>query len=376
MTEPSPYELEAWHRAQAYRGRPLSRAVRASGQKVAEGAAAVGKRASKAVASRPRLKVTVDKAQGAARAVGAEARKLMPELPEWSHTAVGSVQRSAARVSRAGLSPKRIVKRHQKKGHEVERLSDLRHLDLEQIDEVHGRALTWWYPGLASLSGAGAGFVISGGEIVITASAGAAAAPSLGAVAGAFAGDAAIVLALASRCVGDIALLHGYDPEDPAERIFIFSVINAGTAMSASAKTAAFADISRLTQALVRGKTWEVLNRSVVSRVATQFAGRFSLRLTKQGLGRIVPLVGIVLGGGFNWATLEAIVDAADVAYRRRFLLEKYPQFADDKPLVFTDSAPEDADSEISILDELADAGGPDLREPESEEDDDEVAGE
>lgn len=26
-----------------------------------------------------------------------------------------------------------------------------------------------------------------------------------------------------------------------------------------------------------------------------------------------------------NWATLEGIVDAADVAYRRRFLLEKYP---------------------------------------------------
>lgn len=88
------------------------------------------------------------------------------------------------------------------------------------------------------------------------------------------------------------------------------------------------ADISRLTQALIRGKTWEILDKAVVAKVFAQFAKAFGFRLTKQGLGKVVPAVGILVGGTSNWSTLEAIVDAANVAYRRRFLLEKYPYLA------------------------------------------------
>ena len=136
--------------------------------------------------------------------------------------------------------------------------------------------------------------------------------------------------------------------------------------MSTTAKTAAFADVSRLTQALVRGKTWEVLNKSVVSKVSGQFAKAFGVRLTKKSLGKFVPLVGILLGGTFNWATLEGIFDAADVAYRRRFLLEKYPHLVDDVTVelrIVEQDHDDDADERISVLDDLAQAGGPDLRD-------------
>jgi hypothetical protein len=208
--------------------------------------------------------------------------------------------------------------------------------------------------------------VISGGELVLAASAGAAAAPSGGAIAGAFAADTAAVIGLASRAVGQISLFYGYDPEEPAEKLFVMSVINVGTASSASAKNAAMADISRLTQALFRGKTWEVLGDSVVTKVSKEFAKAFGFRLTKKGLGKAVPAFGIVVGSTLNWATLEGIVDAADMAYRRRFLLEKYPHLADGEasgPITDDDSdVPGDADEEISVLGELAEAGGPDLR--------------
>jgi hypothetical protein len=251
----------------------------------------------------------------------------------------------------------------------VSRLADVRRLDLEQIDEVRGRGASWYYPALAALSGAGAGFVISGSELAVIPSAGVAAAPSGGAIVGAFAGDAAIVLGLSSRVVGQVALNYGYDPEDPAEKLFILSVVNAGTAMSATAKTAAMADVSRLTQALVRGKTWAVLNESVISKVSQQVAKVFSFRLTKKGLGKAIPAIGIVVGGAFNWTTLESIVDAADVAYRRRLLIEKYPQLqTEDSSAWFSDiegDVAEDADQAFSVIDELADAGGPDLREPQ-----------
>ncbi|MFF3673533.1 EcsC family protein [Streptomyces sp. NPDC002120] len=376
MADPSDYELAAWRDIQRFNGRPMSRVMRDAGEHVANGAAELGKRAAKYLENHPRARSAVSRGQKiaakGAHTVGAGARGAADALPDWSGTAFQSVRQTVGRLSRAGLSSKRVVALHQKRGHEVASLSDLGRLDLEQIDAVRGRAASWYYPAGAALSGAGAGLVISGGQLVTAASAGAAAAPSGGAIVGAFTADAAVVLGLASRSVGQISLLYGYDPEEPVEKLFVMSVVNAGTAVSATAKTAAMADISRLTQALVLGKTWAVLNEAVVAKVSAQFAKAFGFRLTKKGLGKAIPAFGIVLGGAFNWTTLESIVDAADMAYRRRFLLEKYPHLGDEEASasfagVDPDAsdvreAPDGADEAISLLGELAEAGGPDLR--------------
>ncbi|MFE1291299.1 EcsC family protein [Streptomyces sp. NPDC058751] len=366
---PSDYELAAWQAVQQFKGRPLSRAMRNAGEQVANGVAEFGKRAAKQLENHPRAKSAVSRGQKfvakGAQKVGAGARGAADVLPEWSGTAVQSIRQTVGRASRAGLSSKRVVALHKKRGHDVASLADLRHLDLEQVHAVRGRAASWYYPAAAALSGAGAGLVISGGELVIAASAGAAAAPSGGAITGAFVADTAVVLGLASRAVGQVSLFYGYDPENPAEKLFVMSVVNVGTASSATAKNAAMADISRLTQALFRGKTWEILNDAVVTKVSQQFAKAFGFRLTKKGLGKAVPAVGIVLGGTLNWTTLEGIVDAAEMAYQRRFLLEKYPHLADEEVSgLFTDTGqdvPDDADEEISLLDEIVEAGGPDL---------------
>lgn len=351
----------------------MSQAMRNAGEQVAKGAAEVGKRATKHLDNHPGAQSAVLRGQKVvakgARAIGNGAQRTADALPEgmvdWSGAALESMRHTVGRVSRVGLSSKRVVASHKKRGHDVASLRDLRHLDLQQIDAVRGRGASWYYPAAAAVSGASAGLVISGGELAIPVSGGVAAAPSGAAIAGAVAGDAVAVLGLASRSVGHVALLYGYDPEEPAEKLFVMSVVNAGTAMSASAKTAAMADISRLTQALVRGKAWAVLDKSVVAQVSKQFAKAFSVRFTKQGLGKVVPLAGIAVGGAFNWATLEAIVDTADVAYRRRFLLEKYPHLGDEEAsgsfLDVGQHGPDDSDEAISVLGELAEAGGPDL---------------
>ncbi|MFJ4027620.1 EcsC family protein [Paenarthrobacter sp. NPDC089989] len=375
MTEPSDYELDAWNNIQRFKGRPISQALRNAGEQVAIRAEEIGKRATHYLESHPGAHSVVARGQKivakSAHAVSAGARKAKDSIPDgisdWGGAAFGSIRQTAGRISRAGLSPKRVVAKHQKNGHDVKRLSDLRHLDLEQIDTVRGRGMSWGYPLAAALSGAGAGLVISGGELAVPVTGGAAAAPSGAAIAGAFVGDAAFVLGLASRSVGHISLLYGYDPEEPAEKLFVMSVVNAGTAMSASAKTAAMADISRLTQALVRGKSWAaLLDMSLVAQVSRKFAEKFAFRLTKQGLGKVVPAAGIVLGGAFNWATLESIVDVANIEYRKRFLLEKYPHLANDEAVEsFADvdhDAQDGSDEAISVLGELAETGGPDLR--------------
>jgi hypothetical protein len=369
MAEPSQYELDAWSEIQAFRGRQISRRMSEVSQKVHDGTTAVGSRATNYLENHPRAQAALEGGQGVAtkgaQIVNAGVHTPSVALPDWAGTAGRSMQRATGRISRAGLSPKRVVAKHRKHGHDVSLLRDLRRLDLEQIDAVRGRSANWLYPVGAALSGAGAGFVISGGELATAVSGGAAAAPSGAAITGAFVGDAATVLALGSRAVGRTALLYGYDPESPAEKMFIMSVVNAGSAASAGAKTAAMADISKLTQALVRDKTWKVLNESVLAKVSQEFAKKFSFRLTKQGLGKIVPAAGIVIGGTLNWATLEGIVDAADIAYRRRFLLEKYPQLSDGDTFgavaeVDAEIA-DDADEEISVIDEIAEAGGPDI---------------
>jgi hypothetical protein len=370
VADPSDYELVAWRDIQRFKGRPLSRVMRNAGEQVAIGAAELGKRATKHLENHPRAQSAVSRGQEivakGAHKVSAGARGTADALPDWSGAAFQSVRQTVGRASRAGLSSKRVVALHKKRGHDVASLSDLRRLDLEQIDAVRGRAASWYYPAGAALSGAGAAFVISGGQIAIAVSAGAAAAPSGGAIVGALAGDAAVVLGLASRSVGQISLLYGYDPEEPAEKIFVMSVVNAGTATSATAKTAAMSDVSRLTQALFRGKTWDLLNETVVARVSTRFATKFGYNLTKKGLGKAVPAIGVLVGFTLNWTTLETIVDTADLAYRRRFLLEKYPHLGDEEasgPLPDDGpDGPDDADEAISLLDELADAGGPDLR--------------
>ncbi|WP_430297744.1 EcsC family protein [Sinomonas sp. B1-1] len=375
MREPSEYELEAWRNVQNFTGRPMSRAVSSASEKAAAGAAAFGRRATEFLKDRPRAQAIVSRGQSVAakgtQAVGDGARKIADAVPEgltdWGGDALQSIRQTVGRVSRAGLSAARVVRQHQKRGHEVASLSDLRRLDLELIDSVRGRGASWYYPAAAAVSGAGAGLLISGGELAVPVSGGVAAAPSAAAVMGAMTGDAALVLGLASRSVGHVSLLYGYDPDEPAEKLFVMTVVNAGTAASAGAKTAAMADISRLTQALVRGKSWATLEKSIVAQVSKQFAKAFGVRFTKQSLGKVVPVAGIALGGAFNWATLERIVDAADVAYRRRFLLEKYPRLAMEEETVdvVEDAECEDmdqSDEEISVLDELTEAGGPELK--------------
>nr|WP_269329846.1 EcsC family protein [Kineosporia babensis] len=339
--------------------------MRAAGEQVANGAAGIGKRAGQYLENHSRAQATVARGQAiaakGAQKLGAGARGAGEALPGWSANALRSVRQTVGRVSRAGLSSQRVVKLHRKRGHEVEVLSDVRRLDLQQVDAVRGRGASWYYPAMAGLSGAGAGLVISGGELATAVSAGAAAAPSGGAIAGAFIADAAFVLGLASRCVGQVSLTYGYDPEEPAEKLFVMSVVNFGTASTAATKTAAMSDVSRLTQALVRGKTWEKLNESIVSQVAVRFADAFGVNLTKKGLGKAVPAVGIVVGGALNWTTLEGIVDAADMAYRRRFLLEKYPQLDSEEVVVEVEDL-EEPEEGFSVIAEITDAGGPDLR--------------
>jgi hypothetical protein len=361
MHEPSKYELAAWGKIQKFKLRPISAMGQKTTQNLVNGV-------TDFIKSHPKVKSVLDQGQSAiaksSNAIGEQAKKLSDALPvelkDWTGESFAAVQTTLAKLARVGLTTNGIVKIHQKRGHEVESIHDFRTLDLKKIDDVGIKSASWYYPALAAASGAGASFVITGGEFVTVASGGVAAAPTVGVVAAVMAGDLAVMLSLSSRAVAHYGLLYGYDPDDPAEKIYAMSIVNAGTAVSQSAKYAAMADISKLTQALVRNKNWSELAKTVIGKVAQEFNKKFGTRIVKASLGKALPVAGIIVGGTFNWATLERITDVANMAYRRRFLLDKYPHLSEtDEVFSFfedikaTEGLP---DEDISIVEEIESA--------------------
>lgn len=347
MSKPSEYELAAWGNVQRFKLRPISAVGQQSAGAVKDGFTAY-------IDNHPKAKNALKLGQRViARTsdkVSKSAKKVTDAVPndfkDWSGEALSSIQTTLSKLSRAGLSPKRLVTIHKKRGNSVESLSDIRKLDLSAVENIGVRSASWYYPALAAASGAGASFVITGGELTTAASAGAAAAPSGGVIAAALAGDFAVLSALSSRAVGHYALIYGFDPEEPAEKMFMMSIVNAGTAVSRGAKFLAMQDIANLTQALVRGKTWKELSKSVIGKMADEFNKRFRERITKAALGKALPVAGIIVGGVFNWAMLERLTDVAQIVYRRRFLLEKYPSLAKDE-LAFNIYENEELDDEL-----------------------------
>ena len=331
---------------------------------------------SKFVSDHPKLQKATrgftHNAQKSVAKVASGGMKLLNGIPSLDPNAVkeigSNIQSTVGKLSRIGLSQKQVLQKHQKRNHDVSFLQDLRKLDLEKIDVVKGRGITYSYPAGAALSGMATGFAITGTQAFAVTTAGAGAAPGFAMVSGVMAADAAAILSLSSRVTGHIALLYGYDPEDPVEKLYQLSVLNLATAGSQAAKTAAWQDISRLTQNLYRNKTWKELDKAILSRVINSVAKQQGHEITKKTLGKVIPVVSIVTGGVLNWATLERISDIAELTYRRRFLLDKYPHLEASSSIpdfINEDdgTVKDDAFSVLDLTEEILRSGSKDLPE-------------
>ncbi|MFJ3104037.1 EcsC family protein [Streptomyces sp. NPDC086835] len=226
------------------------------------------------------------------------------------------------------VSKKRVVEQYRRAGHDIAGLNEIHELDLRVVDEVVKRNLVRYGHALsAAATGLGSAAAVTGGEVLAgagtIAGAGAGAAPGIGTVAGAMAADTALMLALATRTVAVTALHYGYDPSDPEEELFVMSVIALGMSTGTSAKTAAYAELSQLTQLLARNAPWAKLNEKVLTKIAQSFAAKFAQQLPKKKLGQFVPIAGMAVGAGLSYMLIDRIAVSARDAYRERFLIEK-----------------------------------------------------
>lgn len=268
------------------------------------------------------------------------------------------------RTGQLTTSTSRVVRAYTKKGHPVDELDDIRQLDLKHVDKVASfTRLHYAYSLTAAAEGAAAGLAVSGGQAMATfgsvAGAGAGAAPGLGTIATAMGVDAAAVLTACSRVVAHDALYYGYNPRDPAEEIFMMQIIGLGLATTASAKVAAYQQLSILTRSLAINVAWRELSQQTFVKVAQKFAAQFSQKLTKKKLGQFVPVAGIGIGAALNWKIVDDIADAAYWAYRERFL---YDKGGDTNPIIIdaetiADDQTERDETAINVVDILESEG-------------------
>lgn len=253
------------------------------------------------------------------------------------------------------------IRRHQKKGHEVQQAQDFLRLDLRQCDEmlpnrkrIHELA--------AVAEGAASSLLITGAEVSTTVSGGTTAAIALGTIAA----DSVIVMAGLGRVVAEVAVSYGFDPNLPEEEIFALQVLGLGMAVGSGAKATALASLSRLTQDMMRRATWTQLNDHLLVVVINRAFATMGLRLTQKKLAQVVPVVGIFVSSGVNLRLLHQVHDAAIQAYRLRFLTEKYGLAAPTLTAIVP-GAEFEQDEVVLQIDELLDEA---VREAQTDETD------
>ncbi len=98
--------------------------------------------------------------------------------------------------------------------------------------------------------------------------------------AGVMAGDIAATLMMASRIVAETSALYGYDPNDPAEQVFMTGVLGAATATSEGAKLAAQRELRELAKLLARRAPYRLLDKSVFTHVVRRAYAKLGDKMT------------------------------------------------------------------------------------------------
>lgn len=250
------------------------------------------------------------------------------QIQEAVTAALEGLTRTIGTTAAASVATPLVVRRYRRRGHTVSRIEHIRGLDLAASDGVFPRRKRFAYITGSMATGAWAGAVTTAGEVSAVAGGvagvGAGAAPGALVVVGAFAADTASTLLATSRVVAETGALYGYDPNDPAEQIFMTGVLGVATAGTHAGKAAAQRELYQLAQALARNAPWTTLAKNRMTQLVAKVYDQLGQRLTKQQLGKAVPALGIAIGAGANAALMHRVADEAYFAYRERRLTDRY----------------------------------------------------
>ncbi len=144
------------------------------------------------------------------------------------------------------------------------------------------------------------------------------------AVTGALAADVVATIALAARVVTHYAGYYGYDARQEEEKAVLLAVIGVGVVGEGAAKQAAMLHVRQVAMMVARRAAWKELGEEAIVKLIQTLFAKLSVNLTKRKLAQALPVAGIAIGAGFNYALMRKVGTAASFAYRERFLIEKY----------------------------------------------------
>ncbi|WP_081707687.1 EcsC family protein [Bacillus massiliigorillae] len=132
--------------------------------------------------------------------------------------------------------------------------------------------------------------------------------------------DIPVILGLSLKTLQEIAIIHGYDPNEKEERIFIIKCLQFASA-DIVGKEAILNELS--TKHTRNNKSQEMISqlqgwREVVYTYRDQFGWK--------KLFQMVPVAGMLFGAFTNRSMIQDISDAGMMLYRKRRILEKLEQ--------------------------------------------------
>jgi hypothetical protein len=206
-----------------------------------------------------------------------------------NHAALRTVRRPA------------IFQEFVRRGFDVDELDDIEELSIENINEALAGTATK-YQSLGALTGAGSG--------------------ALG-IAGMAADIPALVL-LALRAVDEYATYFGFDTEKESERCYALMVLAVASTVTDGGRQVALREITRIGRSMAQADDANVIDKRLGANLVKRVAQALVVRLAKGRIGRVVPLLGAVIGGGYNTVFLAEVCKTAYMLYAERWLMRKY----------------------------------------------------
>jgi hypothetical protein len=216
------------------------------------------------------------------------------------------------------VRPESVVRRVSKRYPWVGKLSDLRELSLEECDELRRSSLGWAMA--SAVEGAASSIAVTGAEVSTTVSGG----TTIGVAFGAVAADVIATMAVMGRSIGVVASTYGYDVRQPEEELFALGVLSLASANTVAGKAAAMAELSKLTQEMMRRATLEQLGHHVLVNVIDRVYAALGFKISKKKLAQAVPVAGAAINASVNAGLVYQTFRRAETVYRLRFLSEKY----------------------------------------------------
>ena len=224
-----------------------------------------------------------------------------PGIGEAIRKSIGGIVHISNDFAQWTVRQESIYKKFRAAGYDVVSAKSLLNLDLEDIDKTVG-FLDAKYKRLAGVEGAVTGATGVVGLVL----------------------DVPVLVSLNLRAIGEYATYYGFDTSLQAERLFAMNVLGLASSPKDAAKQVAMSELVRIAKDVAARRTWKSLEERAFVRIIQHIARALGIRLTKAKLAQFVPVVGAVVGMGFNAYFTARVCDASYNLYRERFLAAKY----------------------------------------------------